>query len=188
MNFRTMLLAAAFAAGACKSQSADERAGKAADNLNEKSADLQKESRQNAEDVTHASADLARAATDFGIKRDQAVLSYRNELRIYQAQAAVARSLLGDTTLTADDHAAAADNVIIFDRECSLAEQGIDALATATSQQWDAARDSVANQMQEVRDAHDDAFAALRAPRHVTGTKVEPATPRLDAVPDQTYR
>lgn len=188
MTIRTVILAAALAAGGCKSQDADERAGKAADNLNDKSADLKKEAQQNAEDVVHASADLARAATDFGIKRDQAVLGYRDELRLYQAQAAVARAMLGDTSMTAEDHANAADKVIDFDRECNLAEQGVDALATATSQQWDAARDTVANQMQEVRDAHDDAFAAFQVPRHVTGTKVEPATPRLNTLPDEGYR
>jgi hypothetical protein len=180
MKIRTILLAAAFAAGACKSQDAGQRASKAADNLNDKTADMQKTSRENAEDVTHASADLARAATDFGIKRDQAVLDYRNELRIYQAQSAIARSMLGDATLTAEDHAKAADAVIAFDRECNLAEQSVDALATATSQQWDAARDSVSNQMRQVRDAHDDAFSALSATRHVTGTKVEPASPRAE--------
>jgi hypothetical protein len=154
MKLRTLLLCAALAAGgACRRNDANQRASEAAQN------------------VTHANADLQRAASDFAVKRDQAVGGYRAELKIYEISIPAAQALVSDPALTQADRDNAKDKISTFQRECDLATQTFDALATSTTGQWDQASSTAEQQMQKVRDAHDDAFAALSVERKLATSK-----------------
>lgn len=118
-------------------------------------------------DVAHASADLASAQVDFAQRRDARVRELRFRHGLYEAQSAVARSMLGDPTLTATDRQTATDRILTLERELGESEQAIDALATATAAQWDAASVTASNAFQQLEGAHDEVFAVLRADRRI---------------------
>ena len=142
--------------------------------LSEERADLRDEDVDTADeslteraDIAHASADLASAEADFATRRDTMVRELRFRHAIYEAQSAVARGILGDQTLTETDRQTATDRILTLERELAEAEQAVDALATSTAAQWDAANVTVSNAFQQLEGAHEDAFDALSADREI---------------------
>jgi cellobiose-specific phosphotransferase system component IIA len=118
-------------------------------------------------DIAHASAEMASAEIDFDQRRDLAVHELRFRHAVYETQASVARGILGDPALSEDDRQTATDRLLTFERELGEAEQAIDALATSTAAQWDAANVTVSNAYQQLEGAHEDVFEVLSADRKV---------------------
>jgi hypothetical protein len=116
-------------------------------------------------DVAHASGDLARAEADFAARRDEALVALRQRYRMYVVEGAMARGLLADPRLSAGDRAEATDRVMRLERELGEAQQAVDSLATATADQWDAARTTVENAFSQLSGAATDAFHALSVDR-----------------------
>ncbi len=172
MKIRHLLFAAALlAGGACKNNDPAKQVDDRAQAVQDKQRDLNETEGSAAEkraDVAHTSADLANADTTFAVRRQQAVDAYRIELDVFRHQVAIARGMLSDTSLAPADRDNATDKVLTFEREQNVAEQSVDALSTATAAQWDSASTTVRDQMQKLRDSHDDAFSALSADRKIT--------------------
>ena len=177
MKIRTLFFCTAMLAMAasCKddqTEALDESAEEVAD-LRDELADEQEDLAESSGDpidrarVAHASADVAAAEIDFDTRRDSLVRDLRFRHHIYEAQSAVARGVLSDPTLTETDRQAATDRILTFERELGEATEAIDALATATAAQWDAANVTVANAFQQLEGAHDDAFDVLSADREI---------------------
>lgn len=177
MKIRTLFYCAAMLAitASCKddrTEALDEAAEEVADrrddladqqdDLAEGSGDLVDRAR-----VAHASADVAAAEVDFDTRRDSMVKDLRFRHHIYETQSAVARGILADPTLTETDRQAATDRVLTLERELGEATEAIDALATSTAAQWDAANVTVSNAFQQLEGAHDDAFDVLSADREI---------------------
>lgn len=118
-------------------------------------------------EVAHVSADMAAAEIDFDQRRDEMVDEMRFRHHVYETQAAVARGILADPTLTETDRQIATDRILTLERELGESEQAIDALATATAAQWDSANVTVSNAFQQLEGAHDDAFDVLSADRKI---------------------
>ena len=178
MNTRTLFTCGAMLAllASCKddqTSNLDESAEAVADKseeLGEKTDELAErgggELSQRA-DIAHTSADLASAEIDFDQRRDAMVGQLRFLHDVYETQAAVARGMLSDLTLTETDRQAATDRILTFERELGESTEAIDALATSTAAQWDAANVTVSNAFQQLDGAHDDAFDTLSADREI---------------------
>jgi hypothetical protein len=178
MSFRTLLFCSVTLALAAACQ--DDRTAaldKAAEEVSDEREDLAEAQKELAAtqgqdleeraDVAHASADMATAEVDFDRRRDAMVTDLRFRHHVYQTQAAVARGILADPSMTEDDRQRATDLLLTFERELGESEQAIDALATATAAQWEAANVTVANAFQQLEGAHDDAFDVLGADRKI---------------------
>jgi hypothetical protein len=177
MKIRTLIYGIAMLAlaASCKDDQT-EALDQAAQNVGEQRDDLRGEQEDLAEGsgdlvdrarVAHASADVAAAEIDFDTRRDAMVGQLRFRHHIYETQAAVARGVLADQTLTETDRQAATDRILTLERELGEATQAIDALATSTAAQWDAANVTVSNAFQQLEGAHDDAFDVLSADREI---------------------
>jgi hypothetical protein len=136
----------------------------AQEDVNEERGDLAKE----ASEVAHASADLANAEADFAGNRELYVDALRDRQSIFESQAAIAASMIGDLGMTEGDRAEAASRLLNFERELTECEGAIDGLATATAAQWDAATETTGNAFEQLSDAHDELFDVLTAERKLT--------------------
>lgn len=133
----------------------------------DESAEAVKDRADTVADKGLAEADLASAQADFATRRDVYVDALRGRLRLFESQAAIARGMLGDTSLTENDRAEATEVVGVLEREIGEGRMAVDALATATAAQWDSASTTCEDAFDQLGAAQDDAFDKLSADRKI---------------------
>lgn len=138
----------------------DQRAGEAAQDLRGETGRLAGEQ-----------AELSGAQAEFATQRDQTIQALRAEHAVFATQAALARGLLTDPTMSEVARQNATDKVVELEQQLDRARQAIDALAVATAPQWESARGQAEQQLDRLERAHRAAFDALSIRREtVSGT------------------
>jgi len=165
----SMILFAALALAACKADE-NKRVSESADNIGDQQRDLSRAEGDQAKSsarVARESAELSKADVSFDSHKAMAIDGYQRELTVFASQAAIARGMLADKTMTDEDHAKATGAVITFERDLSNATAAVENLKTATADTWDDQASRAESAINDMRDAQDDAFSALSVKRTI---------------------
>lgn len=159
-------------------QDVEQGAERAGGELGEAGRDVERRAGEGAQDIRAETgelageqAELSGAQVEFATRRDQTIQALRAEHAVFATQAALARGLLTDPSMSEVARQNATDKVVALEQQLDRAMQAIDGLAVATAPQWESARGQAEQQLDRLERAHREAFDALSVRREtVSGT------------------